>query len=65
MTIPDDGYQDGGEPYTDEELSIIDNDEPPYVNCPMCDGIGGFMGGLGYLLWYRCLQCGIEFYTQS
>ena len=23
--IPDDGYADGGEPYTDEELDIINN----------------------------------------
>ena len=24
--IPDDGYADGGEPYTDEELEIINED---------------------------------------
>jgi len=33
VTIPDDGYADGGEPYTDEEMEIID---------PTDDGKGGW-----------------------
>lgn len=31
-TIPDDGYADGGAPYTDEEMDIIDKNE----TCPKC-----------------------------
>lgn len=27
MTIPSDGYADGGEPYSEEELAIIDAEE--------------------------------------
>ena len=33
-------------------------DEPP--DCPMCDGHGEAMGGLGFLTWFRCRFCGIE-----
>lgn len=29
--------------------------------CPMCGGLGAFMGALGYLCWFRCLDCGWEF----
>ena len=62
MTIPSDGYADGGERYTDEEMEIILEDElENYVDCPVCGGIGGLLGALGNLTWYRCLNCGIEF----
>ena len=62
MTIPSDGYADGGEPYTDEEMELIYEEEgQDYVECPLCEGIGGLMGQLGNLVWYRCLNCGIEF----
>ena len=31
------------------------------VFCPVCGGLAALMGGLGKLLWFRCVQCGIEF----
>lgn len=31
------------------------------VSCPVCDGQGAILGALGRLLWFRCIQCGIEF----
>jgi len=39
-TLPNDGYADGGEPYTDDELEIINADDIDYADCPVCDGIG-------------------------
>jgi ribosomal protein S27AE len=53
--IPADGYADGGEPYDDEEMELMN------VKCPTCQGEGKFMGMLGDLLHFRCLQCGMEF----
>ena len=32
--------------------------EPP--PCPVCDGDGRAMGGLGFLTWFHCQYCGIE-----
>lgn len=32
-----------------------------YVTCPTCGGPGGFMGALGRLDWFRCINCGIDF----
>lgn len=65
MTISSDGYLDGGEPYTDEEMEIINDEEDytPYPDCPICGNISGFMGWLGNLNWFRCMFCGMEFST--
>ena len=60
-TLPNDGYADGGEPYTDDELEIINADDIDYADCPVCDGIGALLGQLGKLSWYRCIDCGIDF----
>ena len=60
MTIkPLDGCADGGEPYTDEELEIIN------AECPICDGEAELMGQLGNLRWYRCMDCGMEFSREA
>jgi transposase-like protein len=29
--------------------------------CPICDGHGEHLGGLGHLDHYRCRQCGMNF----
>jgi len=55
--IPDDGFSDGGEPYDEDELDYINNQE----YCPVCDGESVLMGSLGRLNWYRCVNCGMEF----
>ena len=66
MTIPSDGYADGGEPYTDEEMELIyKEEEQDYVECPLCGGIGSLMGQLGNLVWFRCLNCGIDFNVEK
>jgi tRNA(Ile2) C34 agmatinyltransferase TiaS len=31
------------------------------VFCPMCGGEAAFMGALGILNWFRCIQCGADF----
>jgi len=28
--------------------------------CPVCDGTGVEMGGLGWLIWLKCRNCGLE-----
>lgn len=33
--------------------------------CPMCPGHGCYMGTLGYLKWFRCRNCGWEFYREK
>ena len=39
-----------------------DDDDPyPWPDCPVCDGVGGYIGWLGKLAWFRCIFCGIEF----
>jgi transposase-like protein len=50
--IPDDGYADGGAPYSAEELAST---------CPACGGSGAELGVLGRLQWYRCRDCGMDF----
>ncbi len=30
-------------------------------HCPRCLGLGGFLGQLGRLIWFRCIQCGMDF----
>ena len=39
------------------------NELPP--SCPQCDGDGAPLGALGYLNWFRCIQCGWEFSQQD
>ena len=39
------------------EISIIETQE----NCPVCDGLGVFLGTLGNLHHYTCQDCGIGF----
>jgi len=39
-TIPDDGYADGGEPYTDEEMDIIEGTPTPPMASDMADKYG-------------------------
>lgn len=28
--------------------------------CPQCDGVGSFIGILGYTWYFRCVSCGWE-----
>lgn len=62
--IPDDGFADGGEPYTDEEMDLFDKQI-----CPTCGGEGQYLGVLGNLMHFRCRQCGMDYnkpnYTES
>lgn len=31
------------------------------VTCKLCGGIGVLLGRLGFLRWFRCRNCGMEF----
>lgn len=33
--------------------------------CPICQGEGSFLGALGRAHWFRCRNCGMEFYSLS
>jgi hypothetical protein len=33
----------------------------PSTSCPVCGGQGGYLGQLGKLHYFRCIQCGMEF----
>ena len=33
--------------------------------CKLCGGEGEFLGQLGNSEWYRCRNCGIEFYIET
>ena len=46
--------------YILEDYNDVDDYVPP-PGCPVCDGPGIEMGGLGNVVWYRCRNCGIEF----
>ena len=30
-------------------------------SCPTCGGPGVYMGCLGFLAWFRCRNCGMEY----
>ena len=48
--------------YNEDEFEDEDEfEEPLEAFCPVCDGMGVLMGGLGNLQWFRCRQCGMEF----
>jgi DNA-directed RNA polymerase subunit RPC12/RpoP len=32
-----------------------------HIECPVCGGEGGYMGTLGFLDWFRCRYCGMDF----
>lgn len=54
MTIPDDGFADGGEPYTDEEMALIDKEEQKELAERLLHwhgGSGSFLYRLGSS-WY-------------
>ena len=55
--LSEDGFNDGGEYYTDEEIEIINSMQP----CPICEEDNVPMGKLGNLTWYRCQSCGMEY----
>lgn len=46
-----------------EEFDEIDYEW--IYDCPSCGGIGAPLGALGFLQWYRCHDCGIDFNRQS
>ena len=54
--LAEDGFIDGGERYSDEELELFNSEL-----CPVCDGESFCIGALGDLEWFRCKDCGIEF----
>jgi uncharacterized protein (DUF983 family) len=33
--------------------------------CPACGGEGEPLGLLGFLLWFRCIRCGIKFHVNT
>lgn len=34
-----------------------------HPQCEQCGEMGGFLGFLGHFAWFRCINCGIEFYV--
>ena len=44
-------------------FSTIIEDELDFPPCPVCGGEPTPLGTLGNLLWFRCSQCGIDFYV--
>lgn len=43
----------------ESNLDFSFEQEPP--SCTMCGGPGAYLGALGRLEWFRCVNCGIEF----
>ena len=58
--LAEDGFIDGGERYSDEELKLFNSEL-----CPVCDSDNVPMGKLGQLTWYRCQSCGMEYNTRE
>ena len=58
--LAEDGFIDGGERYSDEELELFNSEL-----CPVCDSENVPMGKLGQLTWYRCQSCGMEYNTRE
>jgi transposase-like protein len=49
-----------------ELLTILrGKSDPEPEPCPICNGDGVFMGGLGNLAHYRCRDCGGEFHQKA
>lgn len=46
--------------YPEETYDGFQDDNPP-PECPACGGDGGLLGELGRFVWFRCIQCGIDF----
>ena len=42
-----------------DDLDQFEIEENP--SCPLCDGTGIPLSGLGRLLWFRCESCGMQF----
>lgn len=36
-----------------------------FATCPACCGPGEQLGALGAKLWFRCRDCGMEFYSHG
>jgi len=34
-------------------------------HCPMCNGPGAKLGNLGWMHWFRCIDCGWDFSIPS
>lgn len=32
------------------------------ARCPACSGAGRLLGSIGWLEWFRCRNCGIDFH---
>ena len=33
--------------------------------CPACGGEGALLGALGFLTWFRCVCCGMDFHVRE
>lgn len=52
----------------DDPLPLDLTGEPDLVgppSCPLCDGVGLYLGQLGLLIYFKCQQCGIEFHYNT
>jgi len=60
---PSDYISDEEDEPTDEEIHEEEQYEADKDNptCPLCNGPGSCMGGLGNLTWFRCRNCGVDF----
>ena len=38
---------------------------PVFAECPVCNGESVCLGELGVMVWYRCRNCGHEFYIDD
>ena len=46
-----------------EEYNYLEScDFTPELDCLVCNGTGEYMGSLGDRMYYRCVNCGGEFY---
>jgi hypothetical protein len=45
------------------DIDEVLDDEELLRACPICDGMSIPLGQLGKLVWYICLDCGIQFNT--
>jgi hypothetical protein len=62
---PELGYDESCDLAVCDDCYGADDESAAPPGCPVCGGPGGELGGLGSLLWYRCVNCGMDFNVKA